>query len=127
MESEGEGGFLRARGWGIDRAPQVLNSPLVYREGTRNSQEKSLSTERESRFPSDGCSRNSTLDLDLYPIRSALGHSTRCLAEAGYLKWILSFVVDAEPAAPLTGGGRSTTWAPSFCCCQLLSGRAFLY
>ncbi|MFS7929708.1 hypothetical protein Hanom_Chr04g00335701 [Helianthus anomalus] len=67
MESEGEGGFLRGSIDGIDRAPQVLNSPLVYREGTRNSQRKKCflnRTERESRFPSDGCSRNSTLDLD---------------------------------------------------------------
>ena len=42
----------------------------------------------------------------IYPKRSALGHSTRSLAEvlrrdfrSEEEKWILSFVVDAEPAA----------------------------
>ena len=53
----------------------------------------------------------------IYPKRSALGHSTRCLAEA----WLsevdsLSFIVDVEPAAQLTkkGAGVVATWTPSF-------------
>lgn len=61
----------------------------------------------------------------IYPKRSALGHSTRCLAEQrrGYLKWILSFLVDAEPAAPLTkkGAGAAATWTPSFLLLPALS------
>jgi len=56
----------------------------------------------------------------IYPKRSALGYSTRSLADRGrgYLKWILSFRLDAEPADPLTkkGAGAAATWTPSFCC-----------
>lgn len=68
MESEGEGGRLRGSRDGIDRAQKVLNSPL----GNSHERERrildeiksALLTERESSFPSDGCSRNSTLHLD---------------------------------------------------------------
>lgn len=44
-------------------------------------EKSALRTEGESCFPSDGCSPNSTLGLDYISIWSALGHSTRCLAE----------------------------------------------
>lgn len=67
MESEGEGGFLRGSRDGIDRAPKVFNSPLGNsheRERRILNEKSALWTERESSFPSDGCSRNSTLDLD---------------------------------------------------------------
>lgn len=57
----------------------------------------------------------------IYPKGSALGHSTRCAAgkRRGYLQWILSFVVDAEPAAQWAGA--AATWTPSFLLLPALS------
>lgn len=54
----------------------------------------------------------------IYPKRSALGHSTRCLAEA-WLYEVDSIVVDAEPAAQWAGA--AATWTPSFLLLPALS------
>lgn len=127
MESEGEGGFLRGSRDGIDRAPQVVNSPL----GNSNERERgilneksALWTERESCFPSDGCSRNSTLDLDYISkkVRSRPFHTLPAFRLGGVVIWSgfsLSFVVDAEPAAQWAGA--AATWTPSFLLLPALS------
>ena len=124
MESEGEGGFLRGLRDGIDRAPQVENSPLWNeheRERGMINEKSALWTERESCFPSDGCFRNSTLDLDYISkkVRSRLFH-TQPSRQRPWLSEVDSLFsdVDAEPADPLTkkGAGAAATWTPSFCC-----------
>ncbi|KAI5683889.1 hypothetical protein M9H77_05117 [Catharanthus roseus] len=53
MESEGEGGFLRGSRDGIDRAPQVLNSPL----GNSHERERGILNEKRQAKP-EGCYPN---------------------------------------------------------------------
>lgn len=57
----------------------------------------------------------------IYPKGSALGHSTRCLAEAwsSSVDSLFSFVVDAEPAAQWAVA--AATWTPSFMLLPALS------
>ena len=108
-----------------DRAPQVLN----WLQGNSHERERgilneksALWTERESCFPSDGCSRNSTLDLDY------ISKKVRSRRRGSERKRILSFLVDAEPAAPLTkkGAGAAATWTPSFLLPALSRAEPFL-
>ncbi|KAI5677308.1 hypothetical protein M9H77_08258 [Catharanthus roseus] len=77
MESEGEGGFLRGLRDGIDRAPQVLNSPLgnshERERGTLN-QKSALQTERETLSWAEPVLLERTAKLEgCYPNRPAGG------------------------------------------------------
>lgn len=129
MESEGEGGFIRGLRDGIDRAQKVLNSPLgnSHERERRILDEKKVLSEPNVKvvFHQTAVPVTPLSTWIIYPKRSALGHSTRCLAEAwlSQLKWILSFLVDAEPAAPLTKKGADALHGPlPFCCCQRFPG-----
>jgi hypothetical protein len=80
-------------------------------------EKSALWTERESSFPSDGCSRNSTLDLD-YISKKVRSRPFHTLPSGGVVIWsgwkILSFLVDAEPAAPLTKKGAACGYMDPF-------------
>lgn len=86
MESDGEGGFLRGSRDGIDRAQKVVNSPL----GNSHKRERYLKDNNEKVLSEPNVKvvfHQTAVPVTLlstwiiYPKRSALGHSTRCLAE----------------------------------------------
>jgi len=102
----------------IDRAPQVVNSPLRWGMKTKGNEE--FSTKKVLSEPNVKVIFHQTAvpvtplsTWIIYPKRSALGHSTRSLAEA----WLSSVdslflvLVDAEPAAQWAGA--AATWTPS--------------
>lgn len=85
MESDGEGGFPRGSRDGIDRAQKVVNSPL----GNSHKRERGILNEKVLSEPNVKVVFHQTAvpvtplsTWIIYPKRSALGHSTRCLAEA---------------------------------------------
>jgi hypothetical protein len=86
MESEGEGGFLRGLRDGIDRAQKVWNSPLgnSHERERRILDEKKVLSEPNVKvvFHQTAVPVTPLSTWIIYPKRSALGHSTRCLAEA---------------------------------------------
>lgn len=58
----------------------------------------------------------------IYPKRSALGHSTRCLAEAWLSEVDSIFSSRCRTCCPLRGGaGAAATWTPSFLLLSALS------
>lgn len=127
MESEGEGGFLRGSRDGIDRAPQVLNSPL----GNSHERERGILNEKVLSEPNVKVVFHQTAvpvtllsTWIIYPKRSALGHSTRCLAEAWLSEVDSLFCSRCRTCcAPLTkkGAGAAATWTPSFLLLPALS------
>lgn len=120
MESEGRGGFLRGSRDGIDRAPQVSNSNWgIHTKGNGEFSTKKVLSEPNVKVVFHQTAVPVTLlsTFIIYPKRSALGHSTRCLAEAWLSEVDSLFCSRCRTCcAPLTkkGAGAAATWTPSF-------------
>jgi len=92
------GGFLRAREMELDRAPQVLNSPLgIHTKGNEEFSTKKVLSEPNVKvvFHQTAVPVTPTLDLIIYQ-KGPPRLSTRCLAEAWLSEVDSHFLVDAN-------------------------------
>lgn len=124
MESEGEGGFLRGSRDGGQKSFEFAAGEFT-RKGTKNSRrKKKVLSEPNVKVVFHQTAVPVTPLFLLYIQKGpllAIPHAAT--QRRGYLKWILSFLVDAEPAAPLTkkGADAAATWTPSFLLLPALS------